>query len=88
MGRDLYLSEIVATLQSVPGVTAIAVSAFGGVEENKVLNDNSPDHNDTTDALVAILDQLQDLKVNLARLENGQVRPCGRSPILDRRPST
>jgi hypothetical protein len=86
LGRDLYLSEVIATLQSVAGVTDVEVLNFGGVDENLIVSDESLDRKATTDQLQAIVPTgspqqptkplPQSIRVQFARLEDGKVLPA------------
>jgi hypothetical protein len=55
LGRDLYLSEVIATLQGIDGVTDVEMLNFGGVDELTIVSDESLDRKATTDALNLIV---------------------------------
>lgn len=91
LGRDVYLSQVIAVIQAVPGVDYVDVDTFGGIAEKVAENFSgegepvrrllTPDEiTATVQTLIAESDASgrpqQVVKVNLAALEQGILRPA------------
>jgi hypothetical protein len=89
LGQDVLLSEVIAAIQSVPGVVYVDVDAFGGVPEKKTdIREGKPIRRlltpkEISDEAVTFVQQSLPAKlpqprvqVNLADFDEGAMRPA------------
>jgi hypothetical protein len=78
LGQDVFLSEVISAMQSVPGVAYVDVDALGGIDErNKDGSVRTP--NELIGAAQKILTPDQRVRVNLPELPHGaagRIRPA------------
>ena len=96
LGQDALLSEVISTIQHVPGVAYVDVDTFGGVPEKKVDATSDlrrPLRPSEIQAEITRLAQTQQqpyqrVRVDLAGSEGGSIRPAQLAFLTPRVPDT
>jgi hypothetical protein len=93
LGQDVFLSEVISAIQSVPGVAYVDVDALGGVgERNAEGKLRTP--NEIIEAAQAVAQQVkpdQRVRVNLPEIPkalDGEIRPAQIAYLLPEVPDT